>query len=269
MRLTRCVSSRARSPSSRCSLVARSCAFFVGWLLLLVAVAAAARGGRSGSRSCVVGLFRALGATFIKVGQIMSTRPDLFPPHVIHALETLQDNVGPVPFAQVQRTLRRGSRAAARGDVRRVRSRRRSPRPRWRRCTRRGCPTGAWWRSRCAGPRSSELVELRPQGDARVRAADERWCRRSRLLAPVESVERVRARHPHAARLHHRGRQQPPLPRQLRRRSRRHLPRARRRAVHAARAGDGLHRRRRRSSTSARRRVRPRSGSPRSASACC
>ena len=47
---------------------------------------------------CVVGLFRALGATFIKVGQIMSTRPDLFPPHLIHALETLQDNVGPVPL---------------------------------------------------------------------------------------------------------------------------------------------------------------------------
>jgi ubiquinone biosynthesis protein len=54
---------------------------------------------------CLVGLFRSLGATFIKVGQIMSTRPDLLPPHIIGALEALQDNVGPFPYHQVQRTL--------------------------------------------------------------------------------------------------------------------------------------------------------------------
>jgi ubiquinone biosynthesis protein len=54
--------------------------------------------------NCVVGLFRALGATFVKVGQIMSTRPDLFPPHLIRELETLQDNVGPFGYDEVQRT---------------------------------------------------------------------------------------------------------------------------------------------------------------------
>ena len=53
----------------------------------------------------VLGLFRRLGATFIKVGQIMSTRPDLLPPHVIAALSRLQDDVGPFPFAQVERTV--------------------------------------------------------------------------------------------------------------------------------------------------------------------
>ncbi len=55
--------------------------------------------------TCVLALFRSLGATFIKVGQIMSTRPDLLPPHVISALSRLQDDVGPFPFAQVQRTI--------------------------------------------------------------------------------------------------------------------------------------------------------------------
>src|SRR5215218_1428667 len=54
----------------------------------------------------VLTLFRELGATFIKVGQIMSTRPDLLPDHVTRALEHLQDDVGPFPFQAVEQTLR-------------------------------------------------------------------------------------------------------------------------------------------------------------------
>ncbi len=54
---------------------------------------------------CVFTLFRDLGATFIKVGQIMSTRPDLLPPHIITALQRLQDDVGPFPFALVKQTI--------------------------------------------------------------------------------------------------------------------------------------------------------------------
>ena len=53
----------------------------------------------------VLSLFRRLGATFIKVGQIMSTRPDLLPPHVIAALSRLQDDVGPFPYPHVERTI--------------------------------------------------------------------------------------------------------------------------------------------------------------------
>jgi ubiquinone biosynthesis protein len=85
-------------------VVAAFARYLVGWIVLLVAFQPKARRQEWFAR-CFVGLFRSLGATFIKVGQIMSTRPDLFPPHVIHALETLQDNVGPFPFALVQRTV--------------------------------------------------------------------------------------------------------------------------------------------------------------------
>jgi ubiquinone biosynthesis protein len=59
----------------------------------------------------VVDLFRELGATFIKVGQIMSTRPDLIPEYISHALAELQDHVGPFSFDDVIRTIE--------GDLRR------------------------------------------------------------------------------------------------------------------------------------------------------
>ena len=79
--------------------------FLFAWLGLLLA-----RRGRPARQErfsqAVLGLFRRLGATFIKVGQIMSTRPDLFPPHVIRALERLQDDVGPFGFDEVTAILR-------------------------------------------------------------------------------------------------------------------------------------------------------------------
>ena len=60
---------------------------------------------RPGSGRVVVDLFRQLGATFIKVGQIMSTRPDLIPEYISTALAELQDHVGPFPFEDVVRTI--------------------------------------------------------------------------------------------------------------------------------------------------------------------
>jgi ubiquinone biosynthesis protein len=44
-----------------------------------------------------------LGPTFIKLGQVLSSRPDLLPPAYREALTRLQDNVQPFPFADVQR----------------------------------------------------------------------------------------------------------------------------------------------------------------------
>jgi ubiquinone biosynthesis protein len=46
-----------------------------------------------------------LGATFIKLGQVMSTRPDLFAPEVIEQLRSLQDRIPPFGFRKVQRTI--------------------------------------------------------------------------------------------------------------------------------------------------------------------
>jgi ubiquinone biosynthesis protein len=46
-----------------------------------------------------------LGPTFAKIGQILSTRPDLMPPEFIEELATLQDNVPPLTEAQVVRVM--------------------------------------------------------------------------------------------------------------------------------------------------------------------
>jgi ubiquinone biosynthesis protein len=46
-----------------------------------------------------------LGATFVKLGQIVSTRSDLLPPHYQAELAKLQDNVPPVPFEAVREVI--------------------------------------------------------------------------------------------------------------------------------------------------------------------
>ncbi|SFE34925.1 ABC1 kinase family protein [Alteribacillus iranensis] len=46
-----------------------------------------------------------LGPTFIKLGQLISTRKDIFPPSIIEELEKLQDDVSSFPFEQVKQII--------------------------------------------------------------------------------------------------------------------------------------------------------------------
>src|SRR5438105_9489545 len=43
-----------------------------------------------------------LGPTFIKLGQLLSSRPDLLPPAYLKPLSRLQDKVKPFPFQEVE-----------------------------------------------------------------------------------------------------------------------------------------------------------------------
>src|SRR5947207_160496 len=45
----------------------------------------------------------AMGPTFVKLGQLLSSRSDLLPSSYIDALSRLQDNVAPFPFSEVER----------------------------------------------------------------------------------------------------------------------------------------------------------------------
>ncbi|UCH88899.1 MAG: AarF/ABC1/UbiB kinase family protein [Thermoplasmata archaeon] len=46
-------------------------------------------------------MFEELGPTFIKIGQILSTRPDLVPEEYVRELESLKDDVKPMPYSDV------------------------------------------------------------------------------------------------------------------------------------------------------------------------
>ena len=59
-----------------------------------------------GFGEALVGMLERSGVTFIKLGQILSTRPDVLPPAVSQALSTLQSSAARVPAADIRDVLR-------------------------------------------------------------------------------------------------------------------------------------------------------------------
>ena len=66
----------------------------------------AADGARSQRGQHLRDMLEELGPTFVKFGQLLSTRPDVVPPDIIAELRSLQDDVRPFPFEQVERVIR-------------------------------------------------------------------------------------------------------------------------------------------------------------------
>jgi ubiquinone biosynthesis protein len=73
---------------------------------------AAARGGKSGlpDPGRIRRVLEELGPSFIKLGQLMSTRADIFPPDYIEEFSKLQDQVPPVPFEEIRQVIERDLR---------------------------------------------------------------------------------------------------------------------------------------------------------------
>src|SRR5262245_26202445 len=46
-----------------------------------------------------------MGPTFVKLGQLLSTRGDLLPQEYLEALERLQDDVTPVPYDDIEKSI--------------------------------------------------------------------------------------------------------------------------------------------------------------------
>jgi ubiquinone biosynthesis protein len=68
-------------------------------------LAAATQGAASARGQHLREVLDELGPTFVKFGQLLSTRPDIVPPDIIAELRALQDDVRPFPFEQAERVI--------------------------------------------------------------------------------------------------------------------------------------------------------------------
>lgn len=66
------------------------------------ALASLGAGSRAPLAASLRRAFESLGPAFVKLGQFLSVRPDLLPPHVLAEFERLQDQADPVSFARVR-----------------------------------------------------------------------------------------------------------------------------------------------------------------------
>ena len=69
------------------------------------ALAGRDRNRRPNAASTSARCSRSSGPTFVKFGQLLSTRPDIVPPDIIAELRALQDDVRPFPFEQVEQVV--------------------------------------------------------------------------------------------------------------------------------------------------------------------
>ncbi|NZA27946.1 AarF/ABC1/UbiB kinase family protein [Luteimonas sp. SJ-92] len=71
-------------------------------------VASRRRPGDADAAAAFVDDLERLGPTFVKIGQALSTRTDLVAPAFLDALKRMQDDVQPLPFAELQPVLEEG-----------------------------------------------------------------------------------------------------------------------------------------------------------------
>lgn len=95
----------------------------------------------------------ALGPTFVKLGQMLSTRPDIVPPEFATALERMQENTSSVPVERIRQIIEEELGVSV-NKAFSFSIRCRWAAPRWRRCTAPPCATAPRWQSRCKSPKS-------------------------------------------------------------------------------------------------------------------
>lgn len=79
---------------------------YLAWLLTREDVPSADERELAQGRLLASGLER-LGATYVKLGQILGSRPDLLPPGWVKGLARLQDRVEPIPMTEIEGVLQR------------------------------------------------------------------------------------------------------------------------------------------------------------------
>ncbi len=87
-----------------------------------------------------------LGPTFVKFGQLLSTRPDILPADIVQELVKLQDQVSPLEFSVVGQVIQEELGLTRRAGVRELRTRSHLPPPPSGKSMPPFCPGGSeWW----------------------------------------------------------------------------------------------------------------------------